>query len=141
VDRVPPTVLVEAGSKPQCDLIYHVVSVLCSRVTNRSRVKTEKSIEKKMTGTKQKGLSVNIIELIGIVAGILTTISFLPQVIKTWRYRSAKDLSLTMFICFCLGVFLWLIYGIYVNSKPIIIANFVTFILAGTILYFKITYD
>jgi MtN3 and saliva related transmembrane protein len=94
-----------------------------------------------MTGTKQKGLSVNIIELIGIVAGILTTISFLPQVIKTWRYRSAKDLSLTMFICFCLGVFLWLIYGIYVNSKPIIIANFVTFILAGTILYFKITYD
>jgi MtN3 and saliva related transmembrane protein len=94
-----------------------------------------------MTGTNQKGLSVNIIELIGIVAGILTTISFLPQVIKTWRYRSAKDLSLTMFICFCLGVFLWLIYGIYVNSKPIIIANFVTFILAGTILYFKITYD
>jgi MtN3 and saliva related transmembrane protein len=94
-----------------------------------------------MTGTKQKGLSVNIIELIGIVAGILTTISFLPQVIKTWRYRSAKDLSLTMFICFSLGVFLWLIYGIYVNSKPIIIANFVTFILAGTILYFKITYD
>jgi MtN3 and saliva related transmembrane protein len=94
-----------------------------------------------MIGTKQKGLSVNIIELIGIVAGILTTISFLPQVIKTWRYRSAKDLSLTMFICFCLGVFLWLIYGIYVNSKPIIIANFVTFILAGTILYFKISYD
>jgi MtN3 and saliva related transmembrane protein len=83
----------------------------------------------------------NIIELIGIVAGILTTVSFLPQVIKTWRYRSAKDLSLTMFICFCLGVFLWLIYGIYVSSKPIIIANFVTFILAGTILYFKIKYD
>ncbi|MCA2811257.1 MAG: SemiSWEET transporter [Microcystis sp. M090S1] len=83
----------------------------------------------------------NIIELIGIVAGILTTVSFLPQVMKTWRYRSAKDLSLTMFICFCLGVFLWLIYGIYVSSKPIIVANFVTFILAGTILYFKIKYD
>ncbi|MCA2553673.1 MAG: SemiSWEET transporter [Microcystis sp. M04BS1] len=83
----------------------------------------------------------NIIELIGIVAGILTTVSFLPQVIKTWRYRSAKDLSLTMLICFCLGVFLWLIYGIYMSSKPIIVANFVTFILAGTILYFKTKYD
>jgi MtN3 and saliva related transmembrane protein len=82
----------------------------------------------------------NFIELIGIVAGVLTTVSFLPQVIKTWRYRSAKDLSLWMFISFCAGVFLWLIYGIYVASKPIIIANFVTLILAGTILYFKIKY-
>ncbi|MEG3436879.1 SemiSWEET transporter [Pannus brasiliensis CCIBt3594] len=82
----------------------------------------------------------DIVNAIGIVAGTLTTLSFLPQVVKTWRERSAKDLSLSMFLVFCAGVFLWIIYGFCVGSRPIVIANSFTFLLAGTILYFKLKY-
>lgn len=78
--------------------------------------------------------------IIGLMAGFLTTISFLPQVIKTWRSQSAKDISLAMFLSFCLGVLLWLIYGILQEDIPIIISNAITLILAGTILFFKLTY-
>ncbi|NCO76041.1 MAG: hypothetical protein GW795_04200 [Cyanobacteria bacterium] len=81
-----------------------------------------------------------LVTIIGLMAGFLTTISFLPQVIKTWRSRSAKDLSLSMFLSFCIGVFLWLIYGILLGDVPIIISNTVTLILAGTILFFKVKY-
>jgi MtN3 and saliva related transmembrane protein len=82
----------------------------------------------------------DIITSIGIIAGMLTTLSFLPQVIKTWRERSAKDLSLSMFLAFCAGVFLWIIYGVCLKSPPIIIANSLTFLLAATILHFKLKY-
>jgi MtN3 and saliva related transmembrane protein len=71
-------------------------------------------------------------QLLGISAGILTTISFLPQVIKTWKSRSAKDLSL--------GVVLWLTYGILVNDIPLIAANLMTLILASTLLFFKLSF-
>lgn len=80
------------------------------------------------------------VTIIGLMAGFLTTISFLPQVIKTWRSQSAKDISLAMFASFCLGVLLWLIYGILQKDTPIIISNGITLILAGTILFFKLTY-
>jgi MtN3 and saliva related transmembrane protein len=79
-------------------------------------------------------------QLLGISAGILTTISFLPQVIKTWKSRSAKDLSLGMFSLFCLGVVLWLVYGILVNDIPVIAANLMTLILASTLLFFKLSF-
>lgn len=82
----------------------------------------------------------DFISIIGLLAGALTTISFLPQVIKTWKSKSAKDLSLVMFLSFCSGVALWLVYGILVNDIPIIVANAFTLILSGTILYFKFTY-
>ncbi len=75
--------------------------------------------------------------LIGYIAGILTTVAFLPQVIKTWKTRSAKDLSLGMFSLFCTGVALWLAYGIIVESWPIILANGFTLVLAMTLLFFK----
>ena len=78
-----------------------------------------------------------IFEFIGSLAGFLTTISFLPQVIKTYKSRSAKDLSLGMFLLFTLGVLMWLIYGIGINKIPIIAANGVTLILAGMILAAK----
>ncbi|BAQ61902.1 hypothetical protein GM3708_2308 [Geminocystis sp. NIES-3708] len=81
-----------------------------------------------------------LVTIIGLMAGFLTTISFLPQVIKTWKSQSAKDLSLSMFLSFCIGVFLWLIYGILQTDIPIIISNLITLILAGTILFFKLTY-
>lgn len=83
---------------------------------------------------------VNYVQLLGMLAGILTTIAFLPQVIKTWKSRSAKDLSLGMFSIFCTGVLLWLIYGLLVDDLPIVLANFVTLILALTLLVFKLSF-
>ena len=80
----------------------------------------------------------NGISVLGLLAASLTTISFLPQVIKTWKSRSAKDLSLGMFSIFTLGVALWLVYGIAINDLPVILANVVTLILASTLLFFKL---
>ena len=77
------------------------------------------------------------IKILGLVAGSLTTISFLPQVIKTWKSRSAKDLSLAMFSVFCLGTLLWLTYGILIASTPVIFANAITLLLSSILLYFK----
>jgi MtN3 and saliva related transmembrane protein len=82
----------------------------------------------------------NIVQLLGLAAGALTTTAFLPQVIKTWKTRSAKDLSLGMFSLFCLGVLLWLVYGIAVNDVPVIAANMLTLMLASTLLFFKLRF-
>lgn len=83
---------------------------------------------------------IDYIQLLGVIAGILTTVAFLPQVVKTWKSRSAKDLSLGMFSIFCLGVLLWLIYGLLVSDLPIILANLVTLVLALTLLVFKLSF-
>ena len=77
-------------------------------------------------------------ELLGSIAGALTTLSFLPQVIRTWRSGSTRDISLIMFLAFCLGVALWILYGVIVGAWSIIIANIITLLLAGTILILKI---
>lgn len=77
---------------------------------------------------------------IGFVAATLTTSAFLPQVLKIWRSRSTKDISLPMLITFILGVSLWLIYGLLVNANPIIIANVITLMLNLIILRFKLKY-
>jgi len=82
--------------------------------------------------------NMNTISLLGLVAGAFTTIAFLPQVLKTWRSRSAKDLSLGMFSIFTLGVAMWLVYGFMINDLPVILANVVTLILASTLLFFKL---
>jgi len=82
----------------------------------------------------------NSADYLGLAAGALTTISFLPQVIKTWKSKSAKDLSFGMFGIFSLGVLLWLIYGITLNSFPIISANAFTLVLCLTIVYFKMKF-
>ena len=82
----------------------------------------------------------NSIKIMGLVAGTLTTISFLPQVIQTWKTRSAKDLSLGMFSVFCVGTFLWLMYGIFINDIVIILSNSVTLLLASILLYFKLRF-
>ena len=82
----------------------------------------------------------DLITIIGLVAGSLTTISFLPQAIKTWRSKSAKDISLAMFLCFCLGVILWIVYGALTQDLPVLVANIVTLGLAGSILFFKFKY-
>ena len=77
---------------------------------------------------------------IGFFAAILTTISFLPQVFKVWQTRSAKDVSLGMYMLFTLGVALWLIYGVLLNSWPIIASNLVTLLLAGVVLAMKLRF-
>jgi MtN3 and saliva related transmembrane protein len=80
-------------------------------------------------------------DIIGALAGTFTTISFVPQVIRTWRSGCAEDLSLFMFTLFSLGALLWLIYGIALGSLPIIVANAVTLALALMILLLKIRYS
>jgi len=82
----------------------------------------------------------NWITLLGVVAGVLTTISFLPQVIKAWKTKQTKDISLGMYSIFVSGVALWLFYGIAINDLPVILANAVTFLLAGFVLFMKIKY-
>ena len=82
----------------------------------------------------------NSIQLLGLLAGSLTTAAFLPQVVKTWKSRSAKDLSLGMFSIFCLGVSMWLVYGFPVNDIPVIAANMLTLLLASTLLFFKLKF-
>ncbi|MFB6277117.1 MAG: SemiSWEET transporter [Halothece sp.] len=84
--------------------------------------------------------STNFFTLIGLTAGTLTTIAFLPQVIKTWRTKSAQDISLVMFSTFCTGVFLWIVYGLTVGDLPVLLTNIVTFVLAFMILVFKFKY-
>lgn len=80
------------------------------------------------------------ITIIGLLAATLTTISFLPQAIKTWKTKSTKDISLGMFLMFTTGVLLWLIYGVLIKDIPLIVANTVTLCLASTILWFKLKY-
>jgi len=77
-------------------------------------------------------------DLIGYLAATLTTASFLPQAILTIKTRDTSSLSLSMYSLFTFGVFCWLIYGLYLGDKAIIIANALTFILAASILAFKI---
>jgi len=80
----------------------------------------------------------DIINWIGTLAGILTTIAFIPQVAKTWKTRSAGDISLWMFLLFSSGVLLWLIYGVMLHAMPIIVANGITLSLSVSILALKI---
>ena len=74
-----------------------------------------------------------MIEIIGYIAAVLTTASFLPQAIKTLKTRDTQSLSLSMYSIFCTGVLMWLLYGIAIANWPIVVANAVTILLAGTI--------
>lgn len=78
------------------------------------------------------------VEILGYFAATLTTLSFLPQAMLTLRTRDTESLSLSMYSAFTLGVFCWLIYGIYTDNNVIIFANSITFVLASLILGFKL---
>ena len=84
--------------------------------------------------------SVNI-EFFGYFAAILTTVAFLPQLIKTLKTKKAEDVSLITLIMFICGVGSWIIYGYKISSFPIVIANVITFILNFFILISKIYYS
>lgn len=80
----------------------------------------------------------DFITIIGFVAATCTTVSFIPQVWHILKTRDTKGISLNMYIIFAIGVFCWLLYGCFLSSLPIIIANSVTLLLALAILVFKI---
>ena len=80
-------------------------------------------------------------DLVGMVAGACTTIAFLPQLSKIIKTKHARDISLGMYVVFTTGVFLWLIYGIFLEKPPIILANSLTLIFCLTTITIKIKYD
>ena len=77
-------------------------------------------------------------EIIGLIAAVCTTFFFIPQVMKVWKTKQTKDLSLRMYSIMFIGILLWLVYGIRIDSLSIILANVVTAILVGTILVYII---
>lgn len=79
-------------------------------------------------------------EVLGYLAAFLTTASFLPQVYKTWKTKSTEGLSLTMYTVFFTGIICWLIYGIFLNSLPIILANTITGVSAFALILMKLKY-
>ena len=85
-------------------------------------------------------MQINTVELVGFIAGTLSTCSFLPQVIKVWKTKSTRDISLTTFIFYCAAMLMWLTYGILSGSKPIIVTNSIVSVLSFIILFFKLKY-
>jgi len=82
----------------------------------------------------------NLTEMTGFVAAILTTFSFVPQVLHVWRTRSVADISLGMYSSYTFGIAIWLVYGVLIMSWPVILSNLVTLILASTVLAMKIRF-
>ncbi len=82
----------------------------------------------------------DVIDGIGMLAGLLTTTAFVPQVWKIYRTKSGQDISGRMFSIFSVGIVLWLIYGIFLQSLPLILSNAVTLLLSLTILALKLRY-
>ena len=91
-------------------------------------------------GPQRLGRMNGVFTFIGYLAGTLTTFAFLPQVFHTYRSKSARDLSWKMLIAFNCGLVLWLIYGIYLHSWPMILANGMTLGLQAFIMAMKIKY-
>ena len=78
--------------------------------------------------------------LFGLMAGTLTTVAFVPQVVKIWKTKSADDISFGTFFIFSLGVFFWLVYGLMIGALPVVLANAVTLVLAVVIIVLKMRY-
>ena len=85
-------------------------------------------------------MQMDYVTMIGLAAAAITVVSLFPQLVKIWKTKSTKDISLGMFLLFCGGVFLWFVYGILMQDLPIIIANFLGFIQTLIILILKVKY-
>ncbi len=79
-----------------------------------------------------------LLDYTGYAAALCTTGAYVPQVLRVWRTRSTKDISLKMFLVLVTGLVLWLTYGIWKGEIPLIAANATTLVLASTILFFKL---
>lgn len=84
--------------------------------------------------------AIDMNSLIGIIAGIITTSALVPQAIKIYKTKSAKDISLLMFVFLAIGITLWFLYGVLIKALPVILANFVSLILIFSIILMKIRY-
>ena len=82
----------------------------------------------------------NLDSIVGLLAGLFTTIAFVPQVWQVWKSRSARDISLPMYLIFTAGVALWLGYGLLTGTMPVIVANAVTLVLSGAVLAMKLRF-
>ncbi len=78
-----------------------------------------------------------LIEVVGFIAAILTTTAFLPQALHSWKTRDLSGISFNMYVTFTLGVMLWLIYGFFIKSMPVIAANVITLPTTVMILFLK----
>jgi MtN3 and saliva related transmembrane protein len=85
-------------------------------------------------------MNVNPVEILGYTAGTISSLTFLPQVIKTWRSKSAGDISLLMFLFATISVIVWLVYGILIKNGSIIYTNATILVLSSVMLYFKFRY-
>ena len=81
-----------------------------------------------------------ITTLIGLLAATLTTLSFVPQVVKTWKMKETRDISLSMFLILGIGIILWTIYGFMIQDLPVILANCVSFVFIAIIIFLKVRY-
>lgn len=80
------------------------------------------------------------VTILGLVAGTLTTLSFLPQLLKAWKSRSTHDISIGMFSLLAVGITLWIVYGVVTFDLPVVVANSVTLVFVGLILALKLRY-
>ena len=78
------------------------------------------------------------ITVIGLVAAVCTTISFMPQIYQVYRTKQTRDLSLPTFILLTIGIFLWLVYGVLLKSLPIVLANTLTLVMCIYVVIMKI---
>jgi MtN3 and saliva related transmembrane protein len=78
---------------------------------------------------------------LGFAAAFCTTAAFVPQLMRVLRLRSAREISVPTFLLFSIGVILWLLYGVYTGSKPVIASNGITLVLSVSILVLKLRYD
>jgi MtN3 and saliva related transmembrane protein len=85
-------------------------------------------------------MQMDYVTMIGLAAAAITMVSLFPQLVRIWKTKSTKDISLGMFLLFCGGVFLWFVYGILMQDLPIIVANFLGFIQTLIILILKVKY-
>ena len=77
------------------------------------------------------------ITVIGLVAAVCTTISFMPQIYQVYRTKQTRDLSLPTFILLTIGIFLWLVYGVLLKSLPIVLANTLTLVMCIYVVIMK----
>ncbi len=80
------------------------------------------------------------VTILGLVAAVLTTVAFMPQAFKAWKTKSTRDISLGTFTVLAIGLILWLVHGLMVNSLPLIVANAITAPLALSIVALKLKY-
>jgi MtN3 and saliva related transmembrane protein len=83
----------------------------------------------------------NFTEILGYTAGVVTTLIFLPQVIKTWKEKSAKDISLLMFVIAAVNQTMWIVYGALRNDLIIILTNSAVLVMSITMIYLKLRYS